>query len=116
VALRVPEDLNANPPRGEERRIWGKASAAKAKRPSTSGTPGRAVLALHLPAGHGSTAGCTHICWYSIPWPLEELPVINGRLTGRPEERSAAPHRGPGNSMDQRISDALMTKDVEQPT
>lgn len=76
------------------------------------------VMALHyLSAGHGvnAQAGGSHVCWISLPWSLEGYLQLNGRVDRQGQTRACFGHHiVVRNSMDERVSDALMMKDVEQ--
>jgi len=76
------------------------------------------VLALHwMSAGHGLNlqAGGSHICWYALPWSLDGWLQTNGRIDRQGQTRACFSHvLLARNSMDGKVWDALMSKDVEQ--
>jgi SNF2 family DNA or RNA helicase len=76
------------------------------------------VLALHpFSAGHGLNLqkGGSHICWYALPWPLESYQQTNGRIDRQGQTRACFGHHiVVADSMDERVSDALRSKDVDQ--
>jgi len=120
VAYEFAEDLEAI------RRVWKTipflgqgVSAAKAKehidRWNRRELP---VLALHpFSAGHGVNlqAGGSHICWYSIPWPLESWMQTNGRIDRQGQIRACFGHSLIArNTVDERVWDVLAQKDADQ--
>lgn len=76
------------------------------------------VLAIHpLSAGHGLNLqhGGSHIAWYALPWPLESFLQANGRLDRQGQTRACFGHHIiVRNTIDQRVSDVLMNKDIAQ--
>lgn len=76
------------------------------------------VMAIHWASGgHGLNLqhGGSHLCWYNAPWTLEGYQQLNGRLDRQGQTRACFGHHiVVRNSMDERVSDALMLKDVEQ--
>jgi SNF2 family DNA or RNA helicase len=76
------------------------------------------VLALHpYSAGHGLNLqhGGSHICWYALPWPLESYQQTNGRIDRQGQTRACFSHHiVAADSMDERVSAALRSKDAAQ--
>lgn len=76
------------------------------------------VLALHpYSAGHGLNlqAGGSHICWYSIPWPLESWIQTNGRIDRQGQTRACYSHSLIAkDTIDERVWDVLVQKDADQ--
>lgn len=76
------------------------------------------VLALHrLSAGHGVNLqhGGSHVAWPVLPWSLEGYQQLNGRVNRQGQTRKCYGHHiAVRDSTDQRVSDALIAKDVEQ--
>lgn len=76
------------------------------------------VMALHwLSAGHGVNlqAGGSHVGWVSLPWALEGYIQLNGRVNRQGQTRACYGHHiVVRDSSDQRVSDALIEKDVTQ--
>lgn len=76
------------------------------------------VLALHpYSAGHGLNLqhGGSHICWYALPWPLESYEQTNGRIDRQGQTRACFGHHiVAADTIDQRVSEALRQKGVEQ--
>jgi hypothetical protein len=76
------------------------------------------ILALHpYSAGHGLNlqAGGSHICWYSIPWPLESWIQTNGRVDRQGQTRACYSHALLArNTIDERVWDVLVQKDADQ--
>lgn len=76
------------------------------------------VLALNWQsAGHGLNlqAGGSHVCWYALPWALDGWVQLNGRVDRQGQSRACYSHSLMArNSMDGRVWDTLMSKDVEQ--
>lgn len=76
------------------------------------------VLAIHpQSAGHGLNLqrGGSHIGWLGLPWALENFIQTNGRIDRQGQTRACyAHHIIVRNSMDQKVSDALRSKDVTQ--
>jgi SNF2 family DNA or RNA helicase len=120
IAYEFSEDLEAI------RRVWKNVpylgqgvSAAKAQdyvtRWNNRELP---VLALHpFSAGHGLNLqkGGSHICWYALPWPLESYQQTNGRIDRQGQTRACFGHHiVVADSMDERVSEALRSKDVDQ--
>ena len=120
VAYEFTEDLEAI------RKIWKNLpylgqgiSAAKAAQHVADWNDRKLpVLALHpFSAGHGLNLqrGGSHIAWYALPWPLESFQQTNGRVDRQGQTRACYGHHiVVANSMDQRVSEALRRKDVEQ--
>ena len=75
------------------------------------------VFIVHNSAGHGLNLqkGGSHICWYALPWPLESYQQTNGRIDRQGQTRACFGHHiVVADSMDERVSDALRSKDVDQ--
>lgn len=120
VAYEFAEDLEAI------RRVWKNVpylgqgvSAAKAQEYVTRWNKRELpVLALHpFSAGHGLNLqhGGSHICWYALPWPLESYIQTNGRIDRQGQTRACFGHHiVVADSMDERVSVALRSKDVDQ--
>lgn len=76
------------------------------------------VMALHwASAGHGLNLqkGGSHVAWYNLPWTLEGYQQLNGRVDRQGQTRACFGHHIiVTDSMDQRVSDALLMKDADQ--
>lgn len=76
------------------------------------------VMALHHASGsHGINLqyGGHHICWLALPWSLDAYIQTNQRLDRRGQTANCFGHHIIArNSQDQRVSDALLDKHVEQ--
>lgn len=120
VAYEFSEDLEAI------RRVWknvpylgqGLSAAKAAENVDRWNRRELPVMALHwMSAGHGLNlqAGGSHIAWYALPWSLDGWVQLNGRVDRQGQTRACFSHvLMARDSMDQRVWDALMSKDVEQ--
>lgn len=75
------------------------------------------VFIVHNSAGHGLNLqqGGSHICWYTLPWPLESWLQTNGRIDRQGQTRACYSHSIVANgTIDKRVWEALVRKDVEQ--
>lgn len=76
------------------------------------------VLALHrYSAGHGLNlqAGGSHVAWYSLPWDLEGYLQLNGRVDRQGQTRACFGHHILArNTIEQRVSDVLVSKEADQ--
>lgn len=120
IAYDFKEDLEAI------RRVWKNipyigsgTSATKVKQHITDWNDRKLkVLAIHpQSAGHGLNLqkGGSHICWYALPWALELYLQTNGRVDRQGQTRACFGHHlVVRNSMDEKVSEALRAKDVEQ--
>lgn len=120
IAYEFTEDLDAI------RRVWknipylgqGISAAKAAEHIQRWNNREYPVMALHpFSAGHGLNLqkGGSHICWYTLPWPLESWQQTNGRIDRQGQTRACFGHSiVVENSMDQRVWTALVSKDAEQ--
>ena len=121
IAYEFKEDLEAI------RKVWKNVpfigsgvSASSVKQHIEGWNSGKLkILAVHpQSAGHGlnlQKGPGAHICWYALPWALELFLQMNGRIDRQGQTRATFGHHiVVKNSMDQRVSDALMMKDAEQ--
>ena len=76
------------------------------------------AMAIHPKSGgHGLNLqkSCAHICWFTIPWSLEEYQQTNDRIDRQGQTRRCYGHHiVVENSTDQKVSSALQVKDATQ--
>ena len=76
------------------------------------------MLALHPnSASHGLNLqyGGHHICWLALPWGLDPYLQTNQRIDRRGQTHKCFGHHLIAlNTVDQRVSDTLVEKDIEQ--
>lgn len=76
------------------------------------------VLAVHAnSASHGLNLqyGCHHICHLALPWGLDPYKQLNERIDRRGQEHACFGHHIIArDTIDERVSDVLISKDAEQ--